>query len=74
MRVRLLVLLLAASWLSCARQQAVVSAVPAVPIPGQMVRFEHVFGVVEENPELSESSNSPGLAGSVPDIERLLQC
>jgi len=39
-----------------------------------MVRFEHVFGVVEENPELSESSNSPGLAGSVPDIERLLQC
>jgi hypothetical protein len=49
MRVRLLVLLIAASWVSCARPHIVVSEVPATPVPSQMVRFEHVFVVVEEN-------------------------
>ena len=52
--MRLLVLLLTAIWVSCARQQAGVSEVPAVPIPGQMVRFEHVFVVVEENQNYDE--------------------
>lgn len=54
MRVRLLVLLLTASWVSCARQQTVVSEVPAVPITARMVRFEHVFVVVEENQNYEE--------------------
>ena len=54
MRIRLLVLLLTSSWVSCARQQAVVPEVPVVPIPGQMVRFEHVFVVVEENQNYDE--------------------
>jgi phosphatidylinositol-3-phosphatase len=54
MRVRLLVLLLTASWVSCARVRTVVSEVPAVLIPAQMVRFEHVFVVVEENQNYEE--------------------
>src|SRR5271169_3201187 len=54
MRVRLLVLLLTASWVSCARQQILVPEVPAVPNPGPMVRFEHVFVVVEENQNYEE--------------------
>ena len=45
---------LLASWLSCARHQTVVPEVPVVPIPGQMVRFEHVFVVVEENQNYEE--------------------
>src|ERR1019366_8478328 len=54
MRVRLVVLLLTASWVSCARMRTVVSEVPAVLIPAQMVRFEHVFVVVEENQNYEE--------------------
>jgi hypothetical protein len=54
MRVRLLFLVITASWLSCARQQAGVADVPAVPIPAPMVRFEHVFVVVEENQNYDE--------------------
>jgi hypothetical protein len=33
-----------------------------------MVRFETVFGVVEGKQKRSESSNSPGLARSAPDM------
>ena len=54
MRVRLLVVLLTASWVSCARQQIVVSEVPAVPNLGPMDRFEHVFVFVEENQNYEE--------------------
>ena len=54
MRVWLLLLLIAASWVSCARQRAAVSEVPAVPPPSQMARFEHVFVVVEENQNYDE--------------------
>lgn len=66
MRVRLLVLLLTASWVSCARQQTVVSEVPAVPIPAQMVRFEHVFVVVEENQNYEEVALDTDLADIYP--------
>src|ERR1700690_3608619 len=56
MRGRFVVLLLifTASWVSCARQQTGVSETSAVPMPAQMVRFEHVFVVVEENQNYEE--------------------
>jgi phosphatidylinositol-3-phosphatase len=54
MRMRLLVLLFVASWTSCARQQDRASQIPAVTIPVEMVRFEHVFVVVEENQNYDE--------------------
>src|SRR5271157_2416232 len=56
MRVRLQVLLLVftASWVSCARHQRGDAEVPATPIPAEMVRFEHVFVVVEENQNYDE--------------------
>jgi len=54
MRVRLLVLLITLGWLSCAKQQAAAPKVPAVPVSTQMVRFEHVFVVVEENQNYEE--------------------
>ncbi len=65
MRVRLLVLLLTAGWISCARQQAVVSEVPTAPVPAQMVRFEHVFVVVEEN------QNYEAVVGNTKDLPYL---
>jgi phosphatidylinositol-3-phosphatase len=50
----MLVVLLCASWLSCARQRAAVSEVLATAAPAPMVRFEHVFVVVEENQNYDE--------------------
>jgi hypothetical protein len=54
MRVRLVVLLFTANCVSCARLRTVISEVPAVLIPAQTVRFEHVFVVVEENQNYEE--------------------
>jgi len=54
MRVRLLVLLLSAGLASCNRQQPAISEIPAVPLPVEMARFEHVFVVVEENQNYDE--------------------
>jgi hypothetical protein len=56
MRVRRLVvlLILIASWVSCARRQTTASAGSTVPISAQAVHFEHVFVVVEENQNYEE--------------------
>jgi phosphatidylinositol-3-phosphatase len=54
MRVRLLILVITAGCISCARHQTVVSEAPANPVPGQTIRFEHVFVVVEENQNYEE--------------------
>ncbi len=54
LRVLPLIVLVIASWVSCARQRGAVSPVPAVPIPVEMARFEHVFVVVEENENYDE--------------------
>src|ERR1035438_4177690 len=52
MRMRLLmvvVTIVAAGWVCCARHQDGVSRISAVPVPVEMAHFEHVFVVVEEN-------------------------
>ena len=52
MRSRLLmvvVTIVAANWISCARHQDGVSRISSVPVPVEMAHFEHVFVVVEEN-------------------------
>ena len=56
MRMQLLVLLLmvVAGWVSCARQQDRTSEIPPGPTPVEVARFEHVFVVVEENENYDE--------------------
>ncbi len=54
MRLRLLIFLLTVGWLSCGRQQTAGSETPSVSRPAPIVRFEHVFVVVEENQNYDE--------------------
>ena len=50
----LFLLVLLANWISCVRQQNEGPEVPLVAKPPEMVRFEHVFVVVEENQNYEE--------------------